>query len=185
MSVPSYFVWVPTALLVAVAMDLWAGFLHGRFWHRVLFPIHRTHHLPRKGTFEANDALSVLHAPIAIALILYGCRGPVGIGREVAFGVGLGASVFGLAYLLVHDGLVHRRLSVRWLSRIPGIRRVVNAHRVHHAGVEGGPPYSLFFGPLELARHRRFKRSGQARPSRPVPSAPRSNGQPPRSRAPV
>lgn len=183
MTFPSYLVWVPTALVVAVLTDLWAGFLHRRFWHRALFPIHRTHHLPRTGAFERNDVLSFVHAPIAIALILYGCRGPVGIGRELAFGVGLGASIFGLAYLLVHDGLVHRRLAVRWLARVPGIRRVVAAHRVHHAGAEGGRPYSLFFGPAELARHRRLKHSGGARPSELALRDPLPSARPPKDRA--
>src|SRR3712207_6170094 len=102
-------IWIPVSLGVAALMELWAGLLHGSFWHRVLWPVHRSHHQRRRGRFEANDALSALHAPIAIALILYGCRGAEGPLREVAFGVGIGMTMFGLAYLVVHDGFAHGR----------------------------------------------------------------------------
>jgi len=143
-------VWGPTALVVAFVMDLWAALLHGLVWHGVLYGVHRSHHEPRAGRFEANDALSVLHAPIAIALVLYGCRAAPGALREVAFGVGLGMTLFGLSYLVVHDGLVHKRLPVRFLGRSRFLRAVVRAHRVHHTMARGGVPFGLFSGPLEM-----------------------------------
>jgi beta-carotene 3-hydroxylase len=147
-------VWVPVALFVAIAMDLWAALLHRRAWHGWLWTVHRSHHVQRRNGahFEANDALSMLHAPVAITLILVGCCAAPGVAREVAFGVGAGMSFFGVAYLVVHDGLVHGRLPVAWLRRLPYLRKVARAHRVHHAGGAGGPPYGLFFGPWELAR---------------------------------
>lgn len=143
-------VWIPVSLAVAVAMELWAGLLHGRIWHQALWGIHRSHHRRGATGLEANDALSVLHAPIAIALILYGCAGAAGPLREAAFGVGIGMTMFGAAYLVVHDGLVHGRLPVRALGRIPYFARVARAHRVHHA--TGHAPYGLFLGPWERRR---------------------------------
>ena len=153
-------VWVPVALAVAGAMDLWAALLHGRVWHAWLWSVHRSHHAPRAhgARFEANDALSVLHAPVAIALILIGCLDDPGVAREVSFGVGVGMSLFGVAYLVVHDGLVHARLPVHGLARLPYFRAVARAHRVHHTGSAGGAPYGLFFGPWELARRRDLTR---------------------------
>jgi beta-carotene 3-hydroxylase len=154
-------VWTPTAICLAVAMDFWAAFLHGRVWHSWLWSIHRSHHEPRRGDarFERNDALSLLHAPIAVALILYGCRATPSVAREVAFGVGIGMSVFGLSYLVVHDGLVHGRLPVQWLLRVRYFRHIARAHRVHHANVAAGAPFGLFFGRWELARTVRLTRS--------------------------
>ena len=164
---PSVFVWLPVALAVAPLMDLWAALLHGAIWHGRLWPVHRSHHTARRGAFERNDWLSALHAPISVALILYGCRAAPSLSREVAFGVGLGMSLFGLAYTLVHDGLVHGRLPVRGLLRFAYFRDVARAHRVHHAGPTGGPPYGLFFGPMELSRHRRLTRSRSTPSGRP------------------
>jgi len=147
-------IWLPVAVVVAIAMDFWAALLHRRVWHAWLWRIHASHHRQRNRTFELNDALSSLHAPIAISLILYGCRATPSNFREVAFGIGVGMTAFGFAYLLVHDGVIHRRLPVQFLRTLPGMRALVHAHRVHHLGVAGGAPYGLFFGPLELKRAR-------------------------------
>lgn len=157
--------WLGVAAITAIAMDLWSILLHGRLWHGPLWAIHASHHTKRRGRFELNDLLSGLHAPIAIALILYGSAGPGSL-RAVAFGVGIGMTAFGLAYVIVHDGLVHKRLPARALRAVPYLRAVARDHLVHHAGTEGGVPYGLFLGPLELARHRRLKRSRSASMSR-------------------
>ena len=141
--------WLPVAIVTALAMEPWAALLHGRFWHRSLWPIHKSHHRPQDPeggrALELNDALSLLHAPVAVGLILYGCAGPVGPWREVAFGTGLGMSLFGVAYVLVHDGLVHGRLPMAGLLRFAYFRRVRSAHLRHH--LKSGPPFGLFFGP--------------------------------------
>lgn len=161
-------VYVPVAILTAVLMDLWAALLHGRLWHRALFFVHASHHRPRPHgeRFEANDVLSGTHAPAAIALILWGCRAEPSVLREVAFGVGVGMSLFGVAYLVVHDGVAHHRLPVRWLLRFGYIRQVVRAHFIHHQGGEteegGRPPYGFFFGPWELARVTRSRSTPSA-----------------------
>ena len=149
---PSAAIWIPVALVVAAAMELWAGLLHGSFWHGMLWPIHRSHHSKRRGRFEANDALSALHAPIAIAMILYGCASAPGVLREVLFGTGIGMTTFGVAYLIFHDGFVHGRLPLRWLGKVRLFARIRDAHRVHHGG--GTAPYGFFLGPRELAAER-------------------------------
>ncbi len=135
--------WIGTTLVVAVAMEFWAQFLHGAVWHGILWKVHRSHHRPRKTWWEANDALSVLHAPIAIALILYGCRGPEGVARELLFGVGLGMTLFGIAYFVVHDGLVHGRLPVQGLLRFAYFAKVRDHHLLHHRKGHRAP-YGFF-----------------------------------------
>lgn len=146
-------IWTVTALATAMAMEGWAALLHGRVWHGLLWFMHRSHHRRRKGRWERNDALSVLHAPIAIALILYGCVAAPGALRDAAFGVGIGMTLFGLAYVVVHDGLVHGRLPVAWLGRLSYFARVREAHLVHHR--TGKAPYGLFLGPWVVAQKRR------------------------------
>jgi beta-carotene 3-hydroxylase len=135
-------IWLTSGLVALVAMEFWAGFLHGRVWHGVLWFLHRSHHEPRAGRFEANDALSSLHAPIAIALILYGCVGAPSVARELAYGWGIGMSAFGMLYLLFHDGLMHGRLPVGFLRKVPYFRLVCDAHAIHHE--KNGGPYGFF-----------------------------------------
>lgn len=152
------------ALVTAALMEPWARVLHGRVWHHRLWSVHRSHHTRRRGRFEANDALSALHAPIAAGLVMIGCN-LHGWSAAVALGIGVGMTLFGIAYVIVHDGLVHGRLPVAFLARFGPLRRIRDAHAVHHA--RGGVPYGLFLGPREL------KRSPRARSERPI-AAPRT-----------
>lgn len=150
-------------LVALAAMEPWARVLHGSVWHGALYSIHRSHHTKRVGRFERNDALSGLHAPIAIALVMTGCNVSGWLGGAL-IGSGAGMTVFGLAYVLVHDGLVHRRLPLgrmgTWLVQRPYVRRVRDAHRIHHA--TGEAPFGLFLGPYELTK---APRARAARPT--------------------
>jgi beta-carotene 3-hydroxylase len=138
-------IWVPTMIATAVAMEGWAALLHEHVWHGLLWRVHRTHHRARHGRWEANDVLSVTHAPIAMALILWGCVGTPGALREIAYGVGLGMTAFGVAYLTFHDGLVHGRLPVASLRKIAAVDLWCRAHEVHHQRNDG--PYGFFWVP--------------------------------------
>lgn len=162
------------AILVAAAMEPWARLLHGRVWHQRLWGVHRTHHGRRAGRFEINDVLSAAHAPIAAALVMIGCN-MHGVAAAVAIGTGAGMTLFGIAYVIFHDGVVHGRLPVSFLLRVPGVRRIRDAHSVHHA--RGAAPYGFFLGPRELAvtRTPRVRAVRPTEPQRPdrEPEAPR------------
>ena len=43
---------------------------------------------------------------------------------------GLGITVFGMAYMFVHDGLVHKRFPVGPIANVPYLRKVAAAHQV-------------------------------------------------------
>ena len=139
--------WLMVGLPVACGMELWAAVLHRYLWHGPLWFLHRSHHEEREGFFERNDLFAVFHAGLAITLLLVGCVGPVGWLRELWFGFGLGMTAFGALYMLVHDGLIHERLPVTVLERLPWIHRLAAAHRAHHR--TGRFPYGMFLGPQE------------------------------------
>lgn len=44
---------------------------------------------------------------------------------------GLGITVFGMAYMFVHDGLVHKRFPVGPIANVPYFRKVAAAHQVN------------------------------------------------------
>jgi beta-carotene 3-hydroxylase len=58
--------------------------------------------------------------------------------------IGLGILGYGVIYTLVHDGLVHQRY-FRWVPRGGYARRLVQAHKLHHAtvGREGGVSFGF------------------------------------------
>ena len=63
---------------------------------------------------------------------------------------GLGVTIFGMAYMFVHDGLVHRRFPVGPIAEVPALKRIAVAHKLHHAERYQGVPWGLFLGPQEL-----------------------------------
>ncbi|MEE2786747.1 MAG: sterol desaturase family protein [Myxococcota bacterium] len=143
-----WLIWVASAAL----MEWWSMVVHGRVWHRRLWWGHKSHHRPRSGVFELNDIFAVFHAALAIFLIVYGFEAGPGLEYMIAFGFGM--TTFGIAYFIVHDGFIHERLPVSFLAKSAYLRRVRNAHRVHHRRDHDGP-YGLFLGEWELRRAKR------------------------------
>ncbi|KAI6672383.1 hypothetical protein NL676_000289 [Syzygium grande] len=133
----------------AVGMEFWARWAHRALWHASLWHMHESHHRPRDGPFELNDVFAIINAVPAIALLSYGFFHK-GLVPGLCFGAGLGITVFGMAYMFVHDGLVHRRFPVGPIADVPYFRRVASAHQIHHSDKFNGVPYGLFLGPKEL-----------------------------------
>nr|AGN03857.1 beta-carotene hydroxylase [Scutellaria baicalensis] len=133
----------------AVGMEFWARWAHKALWHASLWHMHESHHKPREGPFELNDVFAIVNAVPAIALLSYGFFHK-GLVPGLCFGAGLGITVFGIAYMFVHDGLVHRRFPVGPVANVPYFRRVASAHQLHHSDKFQGVPYGLFLGPKEL-----------------------------------
>ncbi|CAL5367356.1 unnamed protein product [Camellia sinensis] len=133
----------------AVGMEFWARWAHRALWHASLWHMHESHHKPREGPFELNDVFAIINAVPAIALLSYGFFHK-GLVPGLCFGAGLGITVFGMAYMFVHDGLVHKRFPVGPIANVPYLRRVAAAHQLHHSDKFNGVPYGLFLGPKEL-----------------------------------
>ncbi|PRQ60170.1 putative beta-carotene 3-hydroxylase [Rosa chinensis] len=133
----------------AVGMEFWARWAHKALWHASLWHMHESHHKPREGPFELNDVFAIINAVPAIALLNYGFfhKGYV---PGLCFGAGLGITVFGMAYMFVHDGLVHKRFPVGPIANVPYFRKVAAAHQLHHSEKFKGVPYGLFLGPQEV-----------------------------------
>ncbi|KAJ3682051.1 hypothetical protein LUZ60_014624 [Juncus effusus] len=133
----------------AVGMEFWARWAHKALWHDSLWHMHESHHRPRDGPFELNDVFAITNAIPAISLMAYGFLNR-GLIPGLCFGAGLGITLFGIAYMFVHDGLVHRRFPVGPVENVPYLRRVAAAHQIHHMDKFGGVPFGLFLGPKEL-----------------------------------
>ncbi|XP_022872860.1 beta-carotene hydroxylase 2, chloroplastic-like [Olea europaea var. sylvestris] len=137
------------AVGAAVGMEFWARWAHRALWHASLWHMHESHHRPREGPFELNDIFAIINAVPAIALLSYGFFHK-GLVPGLCFGAGLGITVFGMAYMFVHDGLVHKRFPVGPIANVPYFRSVAAAHQLHHSDKFEGVPYGLFLGPKEI-----------------------------------
>jgi len=89
----------------------------------------QSHHKPREGPFEMNDVFAIINAVPAISLMAYGFFNS-GLVPGLCFGAGLGITMFGMAYMFVHDGLVHRRFPVGPIADVPYLQKVAAAHQV-------------------------------------------------------
>ncbi|CAH2080354.1 unnamed protein product [Thlaspi arvense] len=143
----------------AVGMEFWARWAHRALWHASLWHMHESHHRPREGPFELNGRLRhhktrSSHSPPLLRLLPQRPRPWPQHNRLVSDSAltesefaGLGITVFGMAYMFVHDGLVHKRFPVGPIANVPYFRRVAAAHQLHHSDKFQGVPYGLFLGP--------------------------------------
>jgi beta-carotene 3-hydroxylase len=126
-------------LTTVIGMEVLAWAAHRYIMHGWGWGWHRSHHVPHQGGFEANDLYALVFAGLAVGLFAFASRlwPPL-------FWVATGMTLYGLLYAFVHDGLVHQRWPFRHRPKNPYLRRLVQAHRLHHAVV--GREHCVSFG---------------------------------------
>ena len=112
------------------AMELFANVAHRWVMHGPGWFLHASHHRTRTGPFEWNDLYAVIFATPSVALIYGGVQAGWG---AWATAVGAGIAAYGAIYFGFHDVVVHRRLPHRIVPRSAYFKRIVQAHRLHHA----------------------------------------------------
>lgn len=116
-------------LLAVAAMEGVAYVAHRWVMHGFLWSLHKSHHEPRNGWFEKNDWFAVMGAVPAMTMIIWGSLN----GFNAWWWVGMGVTAYGMIYFGFHDILVHRRLKHGWNPRWKYLKRISQAHRLHHA----------------------------------------------------
>ncbi|QGZ40976.1 beta-carotene 3-hydroxylase [Pseudoduganella flava] len=135
-------------VLTVVAMEIVSIVAHKHVMHGFGWAWHKSHHEPHHGRtagwFEKNDLYAVVFAGIAIALIYAGTRG-----HHPLEWIGAGMTAYGLLYFVAHDGLVHQRWPFRYVPRRGYLKRLYQAHRMHHAvrGKEGAVSFGFLYAP--------------------------------------
>lgn len=132
-------------LASAVAMEGVAWASHRYIMHGFGWAWHRDHHEPHDGLLEKNDRFALFGAALSIAMFAWGSRWIMGADAWTpGTWIGLGVLIYGIVYTLVHDGLVHQRYFT-WVPRRGYAKRLVQAHRLHHAtiGKEGGVSFGF------------------------------------------
>lgn len=129
---------LPAALIVlasVAAMEGVAWASHKYIMHGWGWGWHRDHHEQHGGFFEKNDRYALVGAAMSIAMFAIGSPWLAGDAAwEPGTWIGLGILIYGIIYTLVHDGLVHQRW-FRWAPKRGYAKRLVQAHRLHHATV--------------------------------------------------
>lgn len=115
-------------LVTLIGMEGFAYVAHKYVMHGWGWEWHRSHHEPRTGWFEKNDLYAVVFASLAIALIAFGTQG-----AHPLEWIGAGMTAYGFLYFLAHDGLVHKRWPLKYIPRTGYLKRLYQAHLMHHA----------------------------------------------------
>lgn len=135
-----------TTLLTFACMELVTWITHKYVMHGFLWYLHEDHHQPRYNSiFEKNDLFFVIFAVPSISLFYFGTNN----GLNYLFFIGLGILLYGIAYFLVHDVLIHRRF--KWFQNVksPYLRALRKGHKVHHKhlGKEDGECFGMLIVP--------------------------------------
>lgn len=140
-----------------LGMELVAWAAHKYLMHGALWIWHEDHHNPHRHEgrfFEKNDLFFLVFAiPSATAYI-------IGLSTPGFFGltfVGIGISIYGLVYFLIHDVYIHRRF--KWFKQLDTkySRAILRAHGAHHAKTskEDGESFGLLWVDSKYYQKRR------------------------------
>ena len=139
---------------VAYAAHRWI--MHGPGWF-----LHESHHGQRESWFELNDLYAFIFAVPSFVLLLGGVQ--LGWG-DWATWVGAGIAAYGAIYFGFHDVIVHKRIAHRYVARSPYMKRIVQAHRLHHAveTKQGTVSFGFLWAPPADALKAELKRRERA-----------------------
>lgn len=131
---------IAIVLVTAALMEGFAWWAHRYIMHGWAWAWHKDHHEPHEKTFEKNDLFAVVFGSFALVLFC--------VGRWVwtpLWYVAAGITLYGIMYAFVHDGLVHQRWPWRWVPKKGYLKRLVQAHKLHHAVTTQGGNVSFGF----------------------------------------
>jgi beta-carotene 3-hydroxylase len=130
-------------------MEMFTWWLHKYVMHGLLWIWHEDHHQPAKQKkLEKNDYFFVVFGSISIIVFLVGTFVP---GWRILLYIACGITLYGCAYFLVHDVLIHQR--IKWFRKSNNFyfRALRKAHKVHHkrTGKEDGVCFGMLWVPFK------------------------------------
>jgi len=97
--------------------------MHGFLWY-----LHEDHHQPTGHVFEKNDAFFLIFAVPSFLSILLGAMHQ----NYYSVSIGAGVAMYGAAYFLVHEIIIHQRFKLFTRSNNKYIKAIRWAHKMHH-----------------------------------------------------
>ena len=146
------FVYFLITLGTFVGMECVAWLAHKYLMHGGLWVLHEDHHKKNPTSFfEKNDYFFLIFALPGIACL--------GLGTFIngllpLMFVGLGITIYGFAYFLVHDIFIHQRFKLFRNANNIYFRAIRRAHKMHHKhlGKEDGECFGMLFVPFKYFR---------------------------------
>ncbi len=111
-----------------IIMEFVSWGTHKFIMHGFLWNLHKDHHQVDHSKFtQKNDWFFLIFAIPSAILISTGLEE-----LTFSFFIGIGIASYGVAYVIIHEIIIHRRLP--FLQRLNGnyIKTIRRAHKVHH-----------------------------------------------------
>ncbi len=132
-----------------LAMEAVAWLTHKYVMHGLLWKLHEDHHKKNPSSFfEKNDYFFLIFAiPGIICLGIGSFYEPL----MMLFFVGLGITIYGFAYFMVHDIFIHQRFKVLRNTDNFYFRAIRRAHKMHHKHLdkEDGECFGMLWVPFK------------------------------------
>lgn len=139
-------IYVLVTLLVFVLMEGITWLTHRYVMHGFLWYLHEDHHQKGPGFWEKNDAFFVIFAIPSWLCIMLGSMNQ----NYWVVSIGAGIALYGFAYFLVHEIIIHQRIKLFTRSNNRYIRAIRWAHKMHHKHLQKEQGES--FGMLIVAK---------------------------------
>lgn len=139
--------WFINSLIVIaafVSMECVAWLTHKYVMHGLFWYLHKDHH--QKETthfFERNDFFFLIFAIPGIIGLFAGMM----CDFNFLFWIGMGITIYGAAYFLVHDIFIHQRFKVFRNTDNAYLKAIRRAHKMHHKhlGKEQGESFGMLW----------------------------------------
>ncbi|MFC4262679.1 beta-carotene hydroxylase [Ferruginibacter yonginensis] len=135
--------YISITLATFIAMEGITWLTHKYVMHGFLWYLHEDHHKPNGHLFEKNDAFFLIFAIPSWLCIMLGLQHQ----QYIAAAIGFGIAMYGLAYFLVHDVIIHQRF--KWFTRSNNVyvRTIRWAHKMHHKHInkEHGESFGMLY----------------------------------------
>ena len=140
-----------TIFVAFIGMEAVAWFTHKYIMHGMLWVLHKDHHKKESlGFFEHNDFFFLVFALPGMVGLFIGLKN----GFNAFFWVGLGITLYGLAYFLVHDIFIHQRFKIFRKTDNSYFKAIRRAHKMHHKhiGKNDGECFGMLWVPMKYFR---------------------------------
>lgn len=138
-------------LAAFIAMEAVAWFTHKYIMHGLLWKLHKDHHKKDSyGFFERNDFFFLIFALPGITALYFGMED----NYSFLFFIGLGITLYGFTYFLVHEIFIHQRFKYFRNTNHTYFKAIRRAHKVHHKHLEKeeGECFGMLWVPMKFFR---------------------------------
>lgn len=143
-------------LAAFVGMEGIAWLTHKYIMHGLLWKLHKDHHKKDSyGFFEHNDFFFLIFALPGITALYFGMEN----NYNFLFFIGLGITIYGLTYFLVHEIFIHQRFKFFRNTNSVYFKAIRRAHKVHHKHLEkeNGECFGMLWVPMKFFRDLKTK----------------------------